>query len=164
MSDDLARLIHAYRPRGVLVDTNILLLFFVGSYDTKLITGFKRTSQFTKRDYDLVVNFLAAFEHRITTPHILTEVSNLGGQLPQHNKHDFYRVYAALLAKLFEVRPEAADIVALPIFPRLALTDAAIEYIARDRYLVLTDDGPLAGHLRGTGTAVVNFNDIRDFG
>lgn len=76
-------MVHEYRPRGVLVDANILLLFFIGSYDTKLITRFKRTSRFTVRDYELVGNFLAAFERRITTPHILTEVSNLAGQLPQ---------------------------------------------------------------------------------
>lgn len=148
----------------MLVDTNILLLFFIGSYDARLITRFKRTSQFTRRDYDLIVNFLAAFERRITTPHILTEVSNLGGQLPQQNKYTFYRVYAALLAQLFEVQSAASDIVIQPVFPRLAPTDAAIEYTARDRYLVLTDDAPLAGYLRGTGIAVVNFNDIRDLG
>lgn len=162
MSDDLARLVHEYRPRGVLVDTNILLLFFIGSYDRGLVARFKRTSQFTARDYELVVNFLAAFERRFTTPHILAEVSNLAGQLPQHRRYDFYRVYAALLDRLFEVRPAATDVVTLPIFPRLALTDAAIEHVARDRYLVLTDDGPLAGHLRGAGIATINFADIRD--
>ena len=86
MRADLARLIHEYRPRGVLVDTTILLLFFVGSDNTRLITTFKRTHQFTEQDYASIVAILTAFNRRITTPHILTEVSTLAGQLPQQHR------------------------------------------------------------------------------
>ncbi len=52
MSADLARLIHEYRPRGMLVDTNILLLFFVGSYNLRPITKFKRANQFSEQDHE----------------------------------------------------------------------------------------------------------------
>lgn len=162
MSAELGRLVAAYRQHGILVDTNILLLFFVGSYEPNWITKFKRTYQFNERDYQLLVSFLAAFERRITTPHILAEVSNLAGQLPHAVRYPFYQVYAALLDRLFEVHAAAAEIAQLPNFPRLALTDSGIELVARGRYLVLTDDAPFGGHLRGAGVDAITFAQLRN--
>ena len=46
MTDPNLVLIEKYASRGVLVDTNILLLFVVGAFDRELIPRFKRTSHF----------------------------------------------------------------------------------------------------------------------
>jgi hypothetical protein len=54
-------LLEKYAGKGVLVDTNILLLLFVGSFDRTKISVFKRTSRFTPEDYDKLVVFLEFF-------------------------------------------------------------------------------------------------------
>ncbi len=81
MSDPLPRLLSAYKGRGLLVDTNILLLYFVGICDLRLITTFKRTRQFTTEDFELLLGLFKWFGTIVTTPNILTEVNNLAGQL-----------------------------------------------------------------------------------
>ncbi len=77
-------LLARYKRKGVLVDSNLLLLLFVGLFDPARIKKFKRTGHFSEVDFRLLVNFLAYFDKAITTPHILTEVSNLAGPIGSH--------------------------------------------------------------------------------
>lgn len=75
------RLITRYRSRGVLIDANLLLLFFVGMVDRQLIVRFERTHAFVPEDYDTLCRLLAVFQKRVIMPNVLTEVSNLAGKL-----------------------------------------------------------------------------------
>ncbi len=84
MSDHVLQLVERYRSRGVLVDSNVLLLYFVGAYQRQLVPRFKRTAQFTVEDYDLLVHFLSNFRRIVTTPNILTEVNGLLGNSVSH--------------------------------------------------------------------------------
>jgi len=45
---------------------------------------------------------------------------------------------------------------------RFGLTDAAIATIAKNGYLVLTDDFPLSQGLQNEGIESLNFNHLRD--
>ncbi len=72
-----------YRNKGVLIDSNILLLLFIGSYNEHLISTFKRISNFGIKDYYLLLRLLGFFKKHITTPHILTEVSRVPSKSSQ---------------------------------------------------------------------------------
>jgi hypothetical protein len=52
-----ADLVSKYRNRGVLVDTNILLLWMVGVVDSSWISKHKRTKQYTAGDYIFSFDF-----------------------------------------------------------------------------------------------------------
>ena len=62
---------------GLLVDTNLLVLFTVGTVNRDRIEIFKRTSRYTKPDFDLLLRVLAKFNKLYTVAHVLAEVSNL---------------------------------------------------------------------------------------
>jgi hypothetical protein len=79
MNEHLINLIRKYRKKGILVDTNLLLLYLVGLYDIEQIRDFKRTSHFDTDDFSNTQEFIELFEVKITTPHILTEVSDFIG-------------------------------------------------------------------------------------
>lgn len=87
-------LLESYRQKGILVDTNILLLYFVGSVNPKRISQFKRTNQFNVDDFQLLVQILGYFQKIVTTPNILTEVSNLTGQLTEPEKSSCFNALA----------------------------------------------------------------------
>lgn len=76
MNDYLLKLIQKYKQKGILIDTSILLLYIVGSFDINLIRTFKRTQMFSENDFKIVPKFIDYFELKITTPHVLTEVSD----------------------------------------------------------------------------------------
>lgn len=150
-----------YRSAGVLVDTNLLLLYFVGAFDRHQISRFKRTAQFNGEDFDLLVDFLGRFSRVATTPHILTEVSNLAGQLHDAAKHGVLERLKAGLALLDEQFAPAGEISSHTSFARFGITDSAILHHARGRYLVLTDDFRLSQYLLHEGLDVINFNHLR---
>ncbi len=62
-----------YKSKGILVDTNILLLFFVGSSNPARISRFPRTEQFDESDFELLLSAFQSFSKIISTPHILDE-------------------------------------------------------------------------------------------
>ena len=161
MSGDPLALLRRYRTAGVLIDTNILLLLFVGTFDRSRIARFKRTVKFAEEDYDLVVQLLALFQKKVTTPNILTEVSNLAGQLEGHVKPGFFQTFAEGISLLVEDYVPSMTVAAMPAFRRFGLTDAGMLHTAQNRYLVLTDDFALWGYLASEGVSALNFDEIR---
>jgi len=64
--------------RGLLIDTNLLVLFTVGTVNRRRIESFKRTSKYNEDDYDLLVRVIERAGNPLyTVAHVLAEVSNL---------------------------------------------------------------------------------------
>ncbi len=62
---------------GLLIDTNLLVLFVVGGVNPHRIENFKRTRKYTRADYDLLRRLLKEFYPLYTLAHVMAEVSNL---------------------------------------------------------------------------------------
>lgn len=160
MKDYYDSLIIRYRQSGIVLDTNILLLYFIGIVDVNLISRFKRTkNKFSVEDYYLLSNLLRYFSKIATTPHILTEVSNLSGELRDRVKQDFFSRFAKGITLLEEHYTCSADLAKMPAFVKFGLTDAGIAHL--ETHLVLTEDFALAQYLQSKKTDVMNFNHIR---
>lgn len=163
MSQDVLDLIQRYGSRGVLVDSNILLLCFVGRLERELVPRFKRTAQFAVEDYDLLERFLSKFRRIVTTPNILTEVNSLLGQLSEPRRTECRAVLGRGIGLLGEQYLPSADVVQDGHFLRLGLTDSVIARLAEGSWLVLTDDLELASFLQQIPVDVINFNHLRPF-
>ena len=59
MNDYLGQLIQRYSQSGIIVDTNILLLYFVGN------CKHRRTRQYLPTDHDLLLKVLKMFQNRM---------------------------------------------------------------------------------------------------
>ena len=161
MNEYLDALIARYRSRGVLIDANLLILYFVGEFDVRQISRFRRTREYQESDYRLLKAFLELFPVKVTTPNILTEVSNLSRDMPGWLRDQFFeRLRAGFELLTEEYQPSSAG-AADPIFVRLGLADAVITQIAPKRYLVMTDDFPLSNYLAAIQADVVNINHLR---
>jgi rRNA-processing protein FCF1 len=150
-----------YKNKGLLVDTNLLLVYFVGSYDIERPSTFKRTDKYTIDDYITIARLIDYFRLLLTTPHILTEVSNLSNQLPDKFKENYYQEFKKQVTVLKEIYEPSITICDCECFGRLGLTDSCISMISKGKYLVLTDDLPLSNHLRSLNIDVLNLNHIR---
>lgn len=163
MNDYFTNLLRKYKRRGILVDTNILLVYFVGLHDPKTIPKFKRTCTFAIEDFNTVTSVLKFFDVRVTTPHILAEVSNFISQLPEKTAFDCFDIFSKALTVLEEHQLPAQQIAAnSPVFRKFGLTDTGIALLAKDKYLVLTDDLRVSHYLSNNGIDVLNFNHIRE--
>jgi rRNA-processing protein FCF1 len=157
----LSQLVEARAKHGLLIDTNLLLLLLVGRHDRKRITSFKRTSQFEAQDFDLLLRFTARFRRFVTTPHVLTETTNLAGQLHGRARAAVLGELTAIASEFEERFTPAEALTKREMFARFGLTDTAIADEAGERYLVLTDDFALSQYLAHRGVAVINFNHLR---
>ena len=97
------------------------------------------------------------FETIVTTPNILTEVSNLTSQLPDA----YFQVFCESMTTFEETYMRSKNVCKLPHFNHFRLTDSGIIDLASEKHLVLTDDLELYGYLAGNGVDAVNFNHIR---
>ena len=157
-------LVQKYRRKGILIDANLLVVLLVGKLDPAHLKNCRATKSFTPDDYSLLVQGVAKFETLVTTPHILTEVSNLAGGLPEPLLGEFRAVFRDVVKSMSEQSRPAKEIAWDAQFLRFGLTDTAITLIAPGRYLVLTVDLALCGLLQRRNVDVINFNHFRDFG
>ncbi len=152
--------------KSVLLDTNLLLVFLTGAIGSHLFSRFKRVRDYTIEDYELLVRLLGSFTVLVTTPHILTEASNLANSLSGSYRQEWFTNLSILLAseqkdvRLREQWLPASQLADLPEFIELGITDSAVTKLASDA-LVVTDDYRLSGRLRSRGLGVLNFGDLR---
>ena len=163
MIEEIRRLISRYVRKGIFIDTNILLLYLIGSYDPNLISRFKRTVQFTTEDYDTLMLLLHPFERFITTPNVLTEVSNFSGHIGEPIRTLYFQTFAEKIAMMEEQYIASSEAAAREEFIKVGLTDAGIFKLPQDQYLILTDDFRLSHYLQKKGIDVINFNHVNPF-
>ena len=150
------------RKQRLLVDTNILLLYIVGSLGRELIRRHRRTDKFTVEEYLLLTRLLSRFGKIVVTPNILTEVSNLLGYIEESTKARLLLGLALLTTVVEERHLPSAEVAKAAEFARLGLTDSSILLLAQEDLIVLTDDLPLSLALQRRGVEVINFNHLRE--
>jgi hypothetical protein len=162
MNDYLCQLIQRYSQQGLIIDTNILLLYFVGTLNRLHIAKHKRTRQYLLSDFDLLANLFMRFQNRIiTTPNILTEASNLLGDCTTSDQKRLWGIFAAAINILEEKYLPSKNLCQTPIFSKFGLTDSAIIELVKEKYLVLTDDAMLFQYLEKSRIDVINFTHLR---
>lgn len=160
MSDHTLQLLQRHRSAGIILDTNILLLHFVGLLDPQLIPRFKRTDIFTVEDFHVLRTLLAFTPKIITTPNIMTEVSNLLGQLTGRQRDRCFAIFVKGIGLLEETYLTSASLAVMGEFQRFGITDAGMTHLAR-QHLIITEDFRLSNFLAKAHIDVLNFNHIR---
>ena len=158
---EILNLLTKYYTKGIIIDTNILLLYLVGRVNHERITKFKRTRQFVPEDYDRLLELFNNFQKVIATPNILTEVNSLANQLGEPERSHCLNIFTQLTALVCEEYLESSMITSHEPFSRFGLTDCGIMLLAKNKYLVLTDDLKLHLYLKAMGIDTVNFNNLR---
>jgi hypothetical protein len=148
-----------YRGKKLLLDSNLLLLFLIGTFDRSLITRFRRTTTFAETDFDILANFVHFFRHLTTTPQLLTEVASLANSLHGRLKPFWHLHFKQEAASLFEMYTPSIELMNQSAFLEFGLADASVLVAATDS-LVLTEDFRLSGFLRTQNLPVLNFRDI----
>lgn len=160
---DFDLFIEVRQARGILLDTNVLLLAVIGTLGQNAVARFERTkNQFDQSDYETLKKILNQGRPVWTTPHILTETSNFLGQtgnqkaLARQRLLELVSVYEECWEKSTTVLEDHA-------FLRFGLTDSAIGRAARQLDLVLiSTDGDLCQELQRRSIRAVNFHHFRN--
>jgi hypothetical protein len=157
---DALGLIEKHRAKGVLVDTNLLVLYLVGTVNRQRILNFKRTGDFDIEDYDLLVRLIDWFGKLIATPHVLSQVSDLT-DLTGNELAEVRALFKLLVEQIEERYDGSRSLVGDPAFERFGLTHAAVATVCSRGILVLTTDSRLQLALQKRNVDSLNFNHVR---
>lgn len=146
---------------SAIVDTNLLVLFIVGRLRPDHVGHHRRLSEFRQQDISILNDALMEFQKFITVPNILSEVSNLLCCGDQEICEGANRLLAEYVSRVEEIYLASEEIVTIPEFFRLGLTDTVLLQIAKKRITTITSDFPLANRLQSLGLPCINFNHLR---
>lgn len=146
----------------ILLDTNLLLLFVVGTTSRDYISKHKRLNQFTVEDYDTLIQVIAHAPEVLLSPNTLTETSNLAAYIGDPAKTEIFRVLRGVISKSQEQYIHSRVASERQEFLRLGLTDAALLEASTDEVAILTTDFDLYRAALAKGSPAINFNHLRD--
>jgi hypothetical protein len=157
--------VQKYRSTGVMLDTNLLLLYVFSRFSPAMI-GIGRLAAYDSDSAELLLQYLARFERILTTAHVLAETSNLARQMVKGGK------WQAMCEQVFPLfcLPEHSALKSVGVntetlnpgnFLKLGLTDAALAQEA-SMHLLLTADLDLYCEVVSAGNDAVNFTHMRE--
>lgn len=165
MIADVLTVANRYRSKGVFLDSNLLVLLFIGLLEPDRVQSFKRTNNhgFTRSDFSLLQKIVATFSKVVTTPHVLTETTNYIFELHGGVRESALRIIAEAVQTFKERRSESKKLVRTSFFTIFGLTDSAVLDLPPKKYLVLSIDAPLVIALQRKGVDAINFNYLRQY-
>jgi rRNA-processing protein FCF1 len=146
---------------GLLIDTNLLVLFIVGSVNLDRVKLFKRTRKYSRSDFKLLLRVIEKFKPLYTLAHVMAEVSNLT-DLTGSERIQAREVLKSLLTIMQEPVLPSRQAAQSRFYGGHGLVDAAIASLASDnKCTVLTDDLDLYLALSRDGIEVLNFTHLQ---
>ena len=147
----------------LLIDTNLLVLFVVGTASKEYIAKHKKLTEFTVEDYDLLVKLIARASEVLVTPNTLTETSNLAAYIGEPARSKVLDVLRTVSTGSQERYVPSSEAARRSEFIRLGLADAALlEATAAEKVTLLTADFNLYHAALTKGSQALNFNHLRD--
>lgn len=151
-----------YRKNGVMLDTNLLVMYLIGTYNPELVPEFKRTETYTVDDFEMLQYYVSQFDKLIVTPHVLAETWNFVEKIPKHEFQDFLNKAVPFLEVCDEEQVDKNDILLSGSFSFIGVTDMGVIRAAQSRKcLVITDDLRAYAYFFENGVDTININHLR---
>jgi hypothetical protein len=156
-----ATLIEKYRAAGLFLDANLLLLYLVGNIDLNLVGvgHYNKLSDFKIEQMALLHRLVGCFKRLVTTAHVLTEVSNLVGDMHETGKQKIFERFAETLEIVGEQNISSYEVARRPEFQYLGLTHTVLAELP-DRFLVVSNDGRMINLLRAKGIDALKWVEV----
>ena len=146
----------------LLIDTNLLVLFVVGTASTEYISKHKKLTEFTVEDYEVLLKIVAQAEEILVTPNTLTETSNLVAYIGEPARTQVLQCLSVIIAEAKEKYVPSSPVAQRREFIWLGLTDTALLEASEQDVTLLTTDFNLYCAALKQGDTAFNFNHLRD--
>jgi hypothetical protein len=146
------------------LDSNLLLLFVVGSVAKDYISQHRRLKSYTASEFDLLIEVISGAEQLVATPNSLTEVSNLLSYGVSEPLLSQLRegLRALLVSGILEKFQPSHIACCEPEFRWLGIADSAWLGCLDAETVFFTDDLDLYVAACSRGGTVYNFTHLRE--
>ena len=129
--------------------------------DQSLLRNFKRVAQFTAQDVVTLTDLAQSFQSLVTTPHVLTEVSNFIDHAPEYRREDLKTALAGFIKLTPERYRPSVELAKLDEFRWLGLADCGLIGLQQEVFIITTDSH-LASCIHAQGGRAINFFQLRE--
>ena len=161
-----------YLPQGIIVDTNIFILFLIGNYDPNFIKDCKALNDSNKKysidDFELLKKILKVFNRMVITPQVIAEISNLSITKSGLYGERFLQYLRAVVKILREVEEhyEACKCLwgmEIGVVGRFGFVDMTMFELSKNINMpILTDDLPFFLYCSEKQRPSINFEYIKN--
>ncbi len=151
---------------GIILDTNLLILYLIGNYDPNFITRFRKTSNYTIDDFLILKDIVKESSKIIVTPNILTELSNhtFDGSFSGSGFDEYYKEVIDFLNNAEEKLVEKDVIKDYEKLKYFGFADISIlDTSMKLECSLLTDDSALYGLTNSLSISTLNINHLRQY-
>lgn len=165
MNPEFSKFRAAVQKHGIILDTNILILYIVGLTSPDKISQNKKTSRYDYRHLDFIKGLVSICKGRkpIITPHLLPEVDHMlslsSNKASSTSKSRYLEAAIHVIKGANEINVPAKCIMNNQAFIRFGATDISIMELAKNGYAVLTDDLILSDCLKRMKISAMTFDD-----
>lgn len=151
-----------FASKELIVDTNLLILYFVGNFKPSFIQKFKRTSKFDIDDFERVQNLIHYAKRVVVTPQILAEISNLSKDINEPYYSEYFILLIKELKLFLEKHIGMNKLITHTYLSKIGFADMSIYEAAKThKFNVLTDDFELHSRLLRDGMSSVNLYELK---
>ena len=140
----------------ILIDANALVLLIVGMIDENLVGKHKRTSIYSKQDYQELLLAIKDLHNLVVLPNVWTEVDNLLNRFSGNHKWSYITLVKSMLEQTTERYVASVTGGGSDYFISDGLTDALLIELGKEKqydYLI-TGDSTLSDIARANGINV----------
>ncbi len=146
----------------IAIDTNLLLLLVVGHVSRPFIRQHKRLAAFTGRDFDQLSIAVIQADSIVTTPNVMTEVSNLAIQgVLEPYRSQILEVLVTFSGRMIELYRPTADVLRKEDYIQFGLTDSVWLQILDNDTILMSDDRQLCRAAEARGFVAYHVDDLR---
>jgi predicted nucleic acid-binding protein len=139
----------------ILIDSNALVLLMLGLVDPNQIEKHRRTSLYTKKDFQDLLIVIHNWNRLIVLPNIWTEVDNLLNNFLNGNfKWPYINAVKEVVSQSTERYLNSESGVNSDYFLKIGLTDSLIIELGKECDLLITADSELSDIARAHGITV----------
>lgn len=144
--------------KHLFIDTNLLLLFLIGSVNNgELINYSKRLQDYTKKDFFLLQKIMRPYKKFCISPYIATEISNLLDINIREHKESVVQFIRIIIPLFNQINSKVLDDINSGFFYEFGITDAFLCEMIKT-HDVLTNDKRLKPILYS-----INYKNVVDF-
>lgn len=160
-----------YRPEGLIIDTNILIVFLIGNYDRSFMDGCgivnNTDRKYTSSDIGLLKTIFRRFNKLVLMPQVIAELSNIAITKPNFgDRHlPYLESVISFLKKTDEGHQEYSCLwgMELKTLKDFGFTDMTMfEFAKKTGMPILTDEHMLYGYSLAKGVPVIKFQHIKN--
>ena len=153
-----------HNPKKIILDTNVFILYLLGTIVPHKIAQHKRTSIYTIKYYNLLIEQFYATGNEtllLICPNITTEVDNLLNNTFQgYDKEKYVYLSKEIYKKSVEVYIKTIEAVEQNTYYDLGITDSVILLMAKNCDLLISGDSKLCDYARSMDIPLLDFKGI----